>query len=369
VAAKTTLPVAAPVAVVWRSKADAPSTANAWKLRQGGQARILISPSVMRIASPQRAFPVRAPESGIRELGIPRINDDDITEITNTTELLQRSGSRPRLTIMTGVREGEVIDIDPNEDMVIGRSSKADLVIEDHGVSRRHCRLRQQGLALVLEDLGSRNGTLVNGKRVQTVKLRRGDRIQIGTGVVFQLAIFDEVEETLARRLYDASVRDSLTLLYNRRHFFARLNEEIAHSRRQQTAVCVMLLDLDHFKGVNDSLGHAAGDQLLRAVARALNAAIRTEDMLARYGGEEFAIMTRTSSLAEAAACAERLRASVEAVRADYCGAPLRATISIGVAEISECGVDATVEMLLARADERLYRAKAAGRNCVCTHH
>jgi diguanylate cyclase (GGDEF)-like protein len=180
----------------------------------------------------------------------------------------------------------------------------------------------------------------------------------------FGLAAPDE--EALARQLYESSTRDALTRLYNRQYVSDRLTAEIAYAQRHQTQVSVLLFDIDHFKRTNDSFGHAAGDAVLRRVAAQASKAVRTEDVVARYGGEEFLVLVRGVSPEHTRLLAERLRGAIERLSIAWETRTLKATVSIGVASLSECRESRTAAELIALADGRLYRAKAAGRNRVC---
>ncbi len=170
----------------------------------------------------------------------------------------------------------------------------------------------------------------------------------------------------LHRAVTSRALSDAVTGLPNRRHFEHRLREEVRRALRARRPLAVLLLDVDHFKRVNDGWGHRVGDQVLRQVGARLRAPLRGTDLIARYGGEEFAALLPETPLPTAVQVAERLRQAVEG-HAYASGTPrgaLRMTISIGVAMVPEDG--AAPEVVLERADRALYRAKAGGRNCVC---
>jgi diguanylate cyclase (GGDEF)-like protein len=269
---------------------------------------------------------------------------------------------------MTGARAGDVIalDLDGKTDFYIGRSRSADIHIDESGVSRTHCRLVRDADGFAIQDLGSTNGTLVNGERVASTRLVAGDRIQIGPETVVQLGLFDSAEDTLARRLFDASTRDHLTGAINRRHFDERLAAEVAYARRHGAGLAVLLVDLDFFKAINDTAGHAAGDAVLQAVVGALSSCVRTEDVVCRHGGEEFALLFRVNSTDGARLFAERVRAQIQSLQIPFGDEILRVTGSIGVAELFECPSQTPADDLVGLADSRLYRAKHLGRNRVC---
>lgn len=157
---------------------------------------------------------------------------------------------------------------------------------------------------------------------------------------------------------------DHLTGLHNRRHLEEHLHGLLSSSRRHSYPVTVLLVDIDHFKRVNDTAGHEVGDQVLREVAQRMTAVVRTEDVLGRWGGEEFLLLCPWTDLTGAQVLAERLRTAVcaEPVPGGH-GADLAVTVSIGGAVVAGPGDVERRELVLRTADERLYAAKAAGRD------
>jgi len=273
---------------------------------------------------------------------------------------------RPLLTVLAGLNAGQVFTLDRAE-TVIGRARDAHVMLDDAGVSRRHARIVRADTRYFLEDLGSANGVFIDGQPVARVELADGDRVQIGGAFILRFGLIAADEEALARRLYESSTRDALTGLYNRKYAGERLAAEVAFAHRHQTPFGVALFDLDHFKRVNDTHGHQAGDGVLRVVAAQVQRVIRGEDVLARYGGEEFIMLVRGVAPRGVEVVAERVRGAVERLSIPWESGVLRATVSVGVAALSECGPKATVEVLVALADSRLYRAKDGGRNRVCS--
>jgi diguanylate cyclase (GGDEF)-like protein len=167
----------------------------------------------------------------------------------------------------------------------------------------------------------------------------------------------------LANREKDRAMKDPLTALYNRRAFFENLAQAIARRERHSDPLCLLMLDLDYFKKLNDTHGHPAGDAALRATAEVLRRELRKGDVPARYGGEEFVIMLPGATETVARRVAERLRAALEEVAIAFGGTTLHVTASLGLAVWPDNGRQA--EELLAAADRALYAAKAAGRNRV----
>jgi diguanylate cyclase (GGDEF)-like protein len=225
--------------------------------------------------------------------------------------------------------------------------------------------IRDEGGDYFIEDLGSTNGTFLAGHPVERARLKSGDRLQIGCEHFLRFALVDEEEEKLQRKLYESSTRDTLTGLVNRGCLFDQLATAIERSRRDATDVGVFIVDVDYFKSVNDRFGHAAGDEVLRAIAVAGGRELGGSDVFARYGGEEFAVLTRGCRKAEVIELAERFASAVGDLRVKVGDGAIGVTVSIGIALLSECDIVDGLE-LFARADARLYAAKLAGRNRVC---
>jgi diguanylate cyclase (GGDEF)-like protein len=245
---------------------------------------------------------------------------------------------------------------------VVGRSPDVNLTIDDSAVSRRHARIEPSADGYVLVDLGSTNGVFVNGLRVDRHALKDGDRIQIGTTTILKFCFQDELESSFQKKLYDSATRDPLCGTYNRKFFLDTLEVDFGYAERNGTPLSLLLLDLDHFKAVNDTYGHLAGDAVLKQAASLIQKELRTEDVLARYGGEEFAVLLRYTDATCALAVAERIRRAVEACSFQHEERQFRLTISIGVTTLDEGRCAAAVDFLRA-ADERLYEAKRLGRN------
>lgn len=171
-------------------------------------------------------------------------------------------------------------------------------------------------------------------------------------------------------RLVRAGMTDYLTGWHNKRYLTLRLREELARSRRQGTAVSMLMIDLDRFKEINDSCGHLGGDAALRDVAQRIESQVRTSDAAARFGGDEFAVLLPGTGLADARRLAERIQRAVRRAPVDTGNGVTRAvTLSIGMASLlpgdPDADLKALADQLLAEADAALYRAKAAGRDCI----
>jgi two-component system cell cycle response regulator len=272
---------------------------------------------------------------------------------------------RCTLTVLTGSQAGSVFPLEGDE-LIIGRDDSAHIMVDDPGLSRHHARVFQRGTEFYLEDLGSTNGTFVRSGRIQTpVRLIEGDRILIGRDTVLKFSLQDAFEQEAAHRLYESAVRDPLTQVYNRRYMDERLTGEFAFALRHGSPLSILMLDIDHFKQVNDSHGHLAGDEVLKSLAVTLQKTIRVEDLLARYGGEEFLIVARGADPTNATILAERIRRTVQKVVIPWQNLGLQITLSVGIATRTPDKPYATLEALLSAADGALYAAKEAGRNCV----
>jgi diguanylate cyclase (GGDEF)-like protein len=270
---------------------------------------------------------------------------------------------RPTLTMITGSQAGSILTLDRDETL-LGRASECHIHVEDLGASRRHARiLRAPDGAFTLEDLRSRNGTTVHGLPIETHDLADGDRIGLGPSVFMRFAYTDQTEEDLLRRLYNSSIVDGLTGALNRTHLLERLSAELAFARRHKTSLCLLLVDIDHFKNVNDTWGHLAGDHVLRSTSALMKATLRAEDIFARYGGEEFVIVARGIGVDQGVLFAERIRQVVANANFSFERQAIRVTISIGVASLPCCPPGAGMRELVELADLRLYEAKRQGRN------
>jgi two-component system cell cycle response regulator len=291
-------------------------------------------------------------------------DDEEPTGVGNIDSALMRAQSRrdrAYFIVLAGQNLGQMFPISDAES-VIGRASGSTIRLRDDGVSRRHARIVHDDEGqIVVEDLKSVNGILVNGHRVARSVLNDGDKIQVGSTTILKFTYADQLEEAFQQKMYENALRDGLTKTYSKRYFLERIPMEIAYARRYGTPLSLIMIDVDHFKRVNDTHGHPAGDYVLAALATGIARALRTEDLFARYGGEEFAILCRNTPLESAALLGERLRELIESAVVEYHGTRIPVTISVGVAAFAEQADAAT--KLIGAADAALYAAKGAGRN------
>lgn len=266
--------------------------------------------------------------------------------------------------VIAGSQAGRMYKLE-RVDLVLGRSDDVPVRVDDEGVSRRHARIvRNPDGTVSLVDLGSTNGTFCNGERVRRRILQDGDKIQVGSTTIIKFSYQDSIEEDFQRRQYESATRDSLTSCFNKKYFTDRLPSEYAFARRQNKPLSLAMIDVDHFKKLNDTFGHPAGDYVLQYVAKLAQSCVRMDDILTRYGGEEFALIMRGATPESAFIAAERVRRTVEAAHFSFEGESMHVTVSIGVATWNTGDDDPeTTDEMVRLADEYLYRAKNNGRN------
>jgi two-component system cell cycle response regulator len=250
----------------------------------------------------------------------------------------------------------------------LGRSADNTFQLHDSTVSRRHAvvSIDTVGAAWVM-DLASTNGTFVDGRRIAVhipVQVGDGSRIQVGSSTLLKYLMLDPCEEGFQRELYERSVRDNLTGLYNRGYFLSQIGPLADMNAICELGLALILVDIDHFKRVNDTHGHDVGDLILREVAEVLRESTRAEDLVARYGGEEFIIALPSCSLEQATERAERIRSRLASRLVDVSQARVGVTASLGLS-YAPAGRVRDVAALITAADEALYEAKRSGRNRV----
>ena len=270
---------------------------------------------------------------------------------------------RPCLVFLTGPYMGRMVTLEDSP-LEVGRARDADMQVTDAGVSRRHARFYLRDDGAYVEDLESSNGVFVNGKRVERfAHLNKGDKITLGTETIIKFTFQDRLDESFQRRLLESAVRDPLTGAFNRAQFDQQLEAELTYANRHSSAtIALVLLDIDHFKEVNDTHGHLVGDGVLEKLGELLRDSVRQEDFLARYGGEEIAMICRGLTLEQGYQAAERLRKVVANTTFIADGAKLKITVSAGVSATGELEIDSPTDLIEA-ADRALYQSKENGRN------
>ncbi len=279
--------------------------------------------------------------------------------------VISKIGERPvlkeaALVMIYGLELGRKFNLGRSK-VSIGRGARADIQIDQESVSRQHARIVSTGKAFILHDCDSTNGTYVNDELIEEHELQSGDLIKIGR-TIFKFLSGDSIENAYHEEIYRLTTIDGLTQISNKRFFLEALDRELGRARRYRRRVGLLLFDIDHFKQVNDSHGHLAGDHVLKQLATAVRDRLRREDVLARYGGEEFAIVLPEVDQGGVRVLAEKVRRLIEKTPFLFEGARMHVTVSIGTT-LSQSGDDPAA--LIKRADARLYDAKHAGRNCI----
>jgi diguanylate cyclase (GGDEF)-like protein len=272
-----------------------------------------------------------------------------------------RGASDACLVVLQGQRLGQRIDIG-EQALTFGRAPECDFQIVERSVSRQHAQVWKGSGGYRVKDLDSTNKTLLNDQPIIEAELKDGDHITVGS-CVLKFMERSSVEARYHDEIYQLATMDPLTGLYNRRHFLELLERELARTTSHQRPLALLIIDLDHFKSVNDLYGHPAGDMVLKLVGASLQANARGEFIVARIGGEEFAAVLPEQDIGEATVFAQRLRSAIEALELDATAGPRKVTVSIGVA-CWKPGKGGVADLMRA-TDAELYRAKQDGRNRV----
>jgi len=300
---------------------------------------------------------------------------DDKTIIAESPNLTILQGPKRKnacLVQYSGAKLGKRYPLTETQN-VVGRSPTVQIIINEASVSRQHARFVLVGDNVIVEDLGSSNGTFVNDVRTDgTSQLKDGDIIRLGT-VLLKFFAHDNVDSVMHDKIYRMATIDAGTQIFNKQYLLDALESEFKFSRTYSRELSIIYYDLDHFKPVNDTYGHNAGDFILRESAALVKSAVRKDDILGRFGGEEFVIILPNTEAHTAAELAERIRQKHEAhaFLIEYVENSAkkrvshRQTISMGVAQLKS-GV-ANVKEFLETADKKLYTSKQTGRNRVTT--
>ena len=294
------------------------------------------------------------------------------------TQKMDYDADIQRRTLVFVVIAGNLLDIGRmlpvgRRHLILGRDQSADFCINDDRISRQHLRVGdarkvQDQLEVYIEDLNSTNGTILNGKTLrQAGWCRLGETVQLGqTIMLLRLEDPDDDADNSSSPLHLIS-RDSLTGIFNRRAFEQALEKEHDRARMLHQIYCVILIDVDFFKRINDTYGHAVGDIVLKRIASTLQSQVRATDYVARVGGEEFAVLLTNQNVVGSLPLAERLRGSIETITFPELGPDLNVTISLGMTDTTYAPDDPYAVYDL--ADCALMDAKRSGRNqCIVGH-
>jgi len=291
-------------------------------------------------------------------------HEQQTTRVTKISSLDGKfQASQSCLVVIYGPELGRRFELTEGE-ITVGRDMGNDIRVDLDNVSRRHASLSRKAGKAFVNDLGSTNGTFVNDSEVrQETELRSGDLIKIG-GTIFKFLYGGDVESQFHEEIYRITIVDGLTQCYNNRYFLEFLEREMARALRYDRPLSLMMFDIDHFKEVNDTFGHLAGDQVLRELAALVRGMVRKEECFARYGGEEFVLVSPEGGPERVRKFAEKIRRLTELHPFVFEGKPIYVTLSIGVADMSSEFKEP--RRFIRRADENLYVAKRTGRNRIC---
>lgn len=278
-----------------------------------------------------------------------------------------RRDIKPSLVFLSGELIAVPIPLE-REEVTLGRALEADVRINDTGVARVHAKIiarrDDRQTEYFLHDLDSRNGTFLNGRRIRREMLENGDKITIGE-TILRFDQLDEIDREYQRLVHRLISHDDLTGLLSSRSFFSELRREAGRARAENRPFCVLMMDGDNFKGVNDTYGHLTGSKTLEEIGFSIMTNLRSGDAAARFGGDEFAAFLLDADLAQGLVAAERIRSSIEqypfSIVKQGSKDTHHITISIGIASFPEDSSD-PIE-LVEMADSALYRSKREGRN------
>lgn len=294
--------------------------------------------------------------------------DDPASETLKLTVITPDGVERGRrsfcLIVMEGPDKGATFSLTTGRH-VIGRTNECDIVIHGRGISRAHAAVIVKAYGEVIaEDLGSTNGIFLDGERIEKKAMEAGQTLSLGPEVKVRLELSASSVQRLLQEMFASATRDALTGLLTRRGFEQRIEIEFAMVCRHDMHSCLAVLDLDHFKEVNDQQGHEAGDVVLRGLADFLQEEVRLGDLVCRWGGEEFTLYIRQTPLEGGVALLERLREEFSALEIALPeGRATQVSFSAGVVDLRDFQ---DWRAAFRKADEALYRAKAEGRNKIC---
>jgi two-component system, cell cycle response regulator len=269
------------------------------------------------------------------------------------------SSGPPCLVIISGGDMGRRYELGTQE-VSIGRGDNCTICVSTDQVSRKHATVQHILGRYYVVDMRSTNGTFVNEQKVERAKLMDGDQIRVGKTVLKYTE--SHVEQRYFEHAFNLASMDALTGAFNKRYFDDTFGKETQRAQQTATPLSLVLFDIDHFKKINDSFGHPAGDAVLKNVSAAVAAQLREGDALFRVGGEEFALLLSATPRDMALLAAEAVRQLIGSLVTDFMGTRITATLSLGVAELGSSEAPAA---LYQRADELLYAAKRGGRNRV----
>ena len=267
------------------------------------------------------------------------------------------------LTVTQGENQGRRLKLG-DVPVTLGRSADCDFRLLNRAISRLHCRVWRDNSGFWVRDLNSTNKTYLNDRPVVEARLKDGDFITVG-GTVVQFTQEQDVDHAAQSEFFDLVSHDQLTGLSQRRVFEQSLEQEIARSTRRNREFVLAIVDVDELSRINREWGKAAGDDVLKQVAKALKAGLREEDLLCRFGGGEFAAMLPETGLEEAEKMLNAVRSAIANVEFFIAGQSRHASVSIGA--LLWKPEFKTAAITIERAEEKLKAAKEGGRNRIAS--
>ena len=286
---------------------------------------------------------------------------------TLKVRLEQAGQAPPTMVMLVGPAEsvGRQWQIEET-DRIVGRSVNSHIFVDDKSVSKSHSKIVFHLGDVAIMDLESTNKTLINGQMIDPLTpiiLKNNDQVKMGN-VIFKFLEKGNVESLSVAETYDRGTRDALTGCNNKGALMVKGGECFKKSDLLNVPLSVITFDIDHFKKINDTYGHAAGDfVLIELVKTVSNNVIREGDFFSRSGGEEFTLLLLGSNLKQATDVAERIRSTIEQFKFEFDSKVLPITVSLGVSQKTES--DTIWEEIFERADAALYESKNSGRNKV----
>jgi diguanylate cyclase (GGDEF)-like protein len=274
------------------------------------------------------------------------------------------NGKTPCLTVLTGGPIGMLHTLGEEADTLIGRGSSADLQVTSRSTSRRHAQIRidPRGGAVV-EDLGSTNGTYLNGKLIRRYRLKDGDRLHLGPSTILKFSYQDEIERDFYQDLVDREIKDTFTGIYSKRYVFNQIVNSCAHAERYKTRLSLLIFAIDGFWRIHEVYDRAATNYVVKTIARIVRRELRADDVFARYGRDRFMVLARDLDDKGTVMLARRTRRAVKARRIIFDGMTLPVTISLGIGTMSAHVKDPAA--LIRQAEDYLRMARYAGGGCI----
>ena len=298
------------------------------------------------------------------------IGNDTLIRESKTLKLKLQEARRSEacLVIVLGKPLGKRFVLN-SKTMVVGRGSECQIPILDSSLSRAHAQvLKKESGRFYVSDLGSTNGTYLNEQKLtssRAVEVKNGDLLKMGN-MIFKFIGRGKIDNVFHKDILYLASRDDLTGTLNRQSLMSCLEEGFHKARMSKKPLSAIVLDLDQFKSINDTFGHAAGDFVLKETVKVAQSAIRGDDFIGRYGGDEFMAVLWDTSLTNACIIAERIRSKIEKHSFTYEGKRIPVTVSLGVSSLDDS--IQSIGKFFERADGAQYNAKRNGGNQVSAH-